>query len=98
MAPSLDLSALEELDFPTPCGHSRHSDGAPFHGGDAEFIAVSYHTCPAHPGKTAPYFYPACAVWADYVIYCTKTERTIQCSRCGEHGYWEDMVRIISTL
>jgi hypothetical protein len=95
---SLDLSVLEELDFPPACGHSRHSDGAPWHGGDAEFVAVSYHHCQAQPHKQPPYFYPCCATWADYVQHCSATSMTIQCNRCGITGYWEDMVQIVSTL
>jgi hypothetical protein len=95
---SLDLSVLEELDFPAACGHSRHSEESPWHGGDAKFVAVSFHTCAAWPDKPAPYYYPCCTVWADYVTHCTMNSMMIQCSRCGDTGYWEDMVQIISTL
>lgn len=95
---SLDLSVLEELDFPAACGHSRHSDGAPWHGGDAKFVAVSFHACSGHPDKPVPYYYPSCAQWADYVRYNTALSKVIQCSRCGVSGFWEDMVQIISTL
>ena len=95
---SLDLSVLEDLEFPTPCGHSRHSEGGPFHHGDAKYVAVSFHNCQAQPGKPPPYFYPACATWANYVTLCTETSQMIQCSRCLDIGYWEDMVKIISTL
>lgn len=94
----LDLGVAQELDFPVPCGHSRHGDGGPWHGGDAEFVAVSYHRCSHSPGKPPPYFYPCCATWAEYVRHCTANALTIQCSRCGDTGYWEDMVQILSTL
>jgi hypothetical protein len=95
---ALDLSVLESLDFAPACGHSRHSDGAPWHGGDAEFVAVSFHNCQAQPHKSPPYVYQCCATWADYVTHNTLTSKTIQCSRCGVTGYWEDMIQIISTL
>lgn len=95
---SLDLSVLEGLDFKPGCGHSRHSEGSPWHGGDAQFVAVSYHRCPQQPGKPPPYFYLACAPWAEYVTHCTLLSKTIQCARCGDTGYWEDMVKIVSTL
>ncbi|MGZ4659644.1 MAG: hypothetical protein ACXVYB_00025 [Arthrobacter sp.] len=94
----LDLELSEELDFPIPCGHSRHGDGGLWHGGDAEFVAVSLHNCQAQPGKPPPYFYPCCARWAEYVTRCTANSLTIQCSRCGTTGYWEHMVQIVSTL
>jgi hypothetical protein len=95
---SLDLSVLEDLDFPPACGHSMHSEESPWHGGEAKFVAVSFHACPSHPDKPTPYYYPSCTVWAEYVMYCTKATKTIQCSRCGVAGYWEDMVQIVSTL
>lgn len=95
---SLDTSVLEELDFPPACGHSMHSEDNPWHGGDAKFVAVSFHRCSGHHDKPPPYFYPACTVWAEYVMECTAQSKTIQCSRCGVSGYWEDMVQIISTL
>jgi len=95
---SLDLSVLEELDFTPACGHSRHSEESPWHGGDAEFVAVSFHRCSEQPTKAPPYFYPCCAVWADYVRYCTATAKTIQCARCGITGYWVDMVQIVGSL
>jgi len=95
---SLDLSVLEALDFPPACGHSRHSEGGPWHGGDAEFVAVSFHRCPRQPGKPPPYFYPSCAAWADYVRACIEARATIQCARCGDTAYWEDMVQIVGTL
>lgn len=95
---SLDTSVLEELDFPPACGHSMHSEGSPWHGGDAKFVAVSFHRCTGHHDKPPPYFYPACTVWAEYVMESTAESRTIQCSRCGVSGYWEDMVQIISSL
>jgi hypothetical protein len=95
---SLDLSVLEELDFPAPCGHSRHSEGGPWHGGDAKFVAVSYHHCSAQPGKPPPYFYPSCEVWAEYVSRCIEAGALIQCARCGVAAYWEDMVQIVGTL
>jgi hypothetical protein len=95
---SLDLSVLEGLDFAPACGHSRHSEGGPWHGGDAEFVAVSYHRCPEQPGKPPPYFYPCCAIWAGYVQYCTAIGATIRCARCGTTAYWEDMVQIVSSL
>lgn len=95
---SLDLSVLEGLDFAPACGHSRHSDGEPWHGGDAEFVAVSYHQCSAQPHKPPPYVYQCCRTWAEYVTHNTVTFKTIQCTRCGTTGYWEDMVQIISAL
>lgn len=95
---SLDTSVLEGLDFPTACGHSMHSEESPWHGGEAKFVAVSFHQCSGHQDKPPPYFYPACSVWAEYVQYCTANSKTIMCSRCGVTGYWEDMVQIVSTL
>jgi hypothetical protein len=32
------------------------------------------------------------------VAFCTATQKTIQCVRCGVTGYWEDMVKIVSSL
>lgn len=95
---SLDLSVLEGLDFTPACGHSRHSEGGPWHGGDAEFVAVSYHRCALQPGKPPPYFYPCCATWAEHVEYCSAIGATIRCARCGDTAYWEDMVQIVGTL
>jgi hypothetical protein len=95
---SLDLSLLEELDFPTACGHSRHSEASPWHGGDAKYVAVSFHQCTALPDRPPPYYYPACAVWAEYVMDSIRAGGAIQCSRCGSAGYWEDLVQIVSTL
>lgn len=92
------LSALEELDFPVPCGHSRHGEGVSGHGGDAKYVAVSYHRCQAQPAKQPPYYYPCCEPWALMVQALTAAGEIIQCSRCGEAGYWEDMVGIVSTL
>lgn len=95
---SLDQELAEELDFPVPCGHSGHNTGGQWHGGDAQFVAVSYHRCPAQPGKPPPYYYPCCAVWAGHVLRCTAQGLTIQCARCGDTGYWEHMVQIIRVL
>lgn len=95
---SLDLSALEDLDFPVPCGHSRHGEGSALgHGGDAKFVAVSYHRCSARP-MPVPYYYPSCEPWADYVNEATANNETIQCARCGDVAYWADMVQIVSKL
>ena len=94
---SLDFSVLESLDFPTACGHSMHSEESPWHGGEAKFVAVAYHNCPYH-AHPSPYFYPACSVWANYVKHCIEQSLTIRCARCGEQGYWEDMVQIVSVL
>lgn len=95
---ALDLSVLEALDFPPACGHSRHSDGGPWHGGDAEFVAVSYHHCEAQPHKPPPYYYPCCATWAEWVNTWSARAETVRCSRCGVTAYWTDMVQIVSTL
>lgn len=95
---SLDLSVLEELDFPAACGHSRHSEESPWHGGDAKFVAVSFHYCSGLPDQPPPYVYPACAAWAEYVMQCSADHALIQCARCGTAAYWEDMVKIIGTL
>ena len=95
---TVDLSVLEDLDFPVPCGHSRHDTGDFMHDGPAEFVAVSYHDCPDTPDSRAPYYYPCCAVWAAYVTINGQMGRTIQCSRCGQHGEWAEFVNIIDTL
>ena len=95
---SLDLEVLEELDFPPACGHSRHDEASPWHGGDAKFVAVSYHYCSALPDRPPPYYYPACTVWAEYIMRCSADHAMIQCSRCGTAGYWEDLVQIVGTL
>ena len=95
---SLDLSVLEELDFPPSCGHSRHDEGSPWHGGEVKYVAVSHHYCSALPDRPPPYFYPSCTVWAEYVIQCSQAGALIQCSRCGTAGYWEDLIQIVGTL
>lgn len=95
---TLDLSVLESLDFPVPCGHSQHGTSEFTHAGVAEFIAVSYHDCPAAPAKAAPYYYPCCAAWAAYVINNGKLGRLIMCSRCGTVGEWADLVHIIDMI
>lgn len=95
---AVDLSALIDLDFPTPCGHSQHESGEFTHDGPAEFIAVSYHQCSAKPGLPHPYYYPCCAVWASYVTINRQLGRTMQCSRCLQVGLWQDFVQIVDTL
>lgn len=90
-------SSLAELDFPAPCGHSRHDDG-PGHGGDAEYIAVSYHVCAGQPEHEAPWIYPCCATWAEYVLARSADGMLCQCARCGTRGFWSEMVQIVSTL
>ena len=95
---AVDLSVLESLDFPVPCGHSQHEDGDFTHDGPAEFIAVSYHDCPDAPHKAAPYYYPCCAVWASYVTMNRQMGRSIVCSRCGQLGEWGEFVNIIDKL
>jgi hypothetical protein len=95
---TLDLSVLEGLDFPVPCGHSQHSTSESTHDGPAEFIAVSYHDCPSNPHKAAPYYYPCCAVWAAYVMVNGQLGRLIMCSRCGQQGEWREFVNIIDKL
>lgn len=95
---SVDLSLLESLDFPVECGHSQHHTGDFTHHGPAEFIAVSYHFCPAKPESPPPYYYPCCAVWAAYVTINGQTDRNMMCSRCGEQGKWADFVNILDAI
>jgi hypothetical protein len=95
---SVDLSLLESLDFPVECGHSQHESGDFTHDGPAEFIAVSYHDCPARPDSPPPYYYPCCAVWAAYVTVSGQLGRTMMCSRCGAQGKWTDFVNILDEL
>jgi hypothetical protein len=94
----LDPSALQGLDFPVPCGHSMHSKGGMGHSGDAKYVAVSYHRCQARTAPAPPYYYPCCEAWALLVMANTAAGAMIQCSRCRDGGYWEDMVKIVSTL
>jgi hypothetical protein len=91
-------SSLAELDFPAPCGHSRHNDGGPGHAGDAEYIAVSYHECPGTGHEPAPWIYPCCATWAEWVLAHSADGASVMCARCGTRGYWSEMVQIVSTL
>jgi hypothetical protein len=95
---AVDLRVLEKLDFAIPCGHSQHGMEGSGHEGDAEFIAVSFHDCPSDPDKAAPYVYPACAAWAEFVRLATAYEASIECARCGEQGLWSEFVRITGTL
>lgn len=95
---AVDLSLLESMDFPVECGHSQHQSGDFTHDGPAEFIAVSYHDCPARPETPAPYYYPCCAVWASYVTINSQLGRAMQCSRCGTKGMWTDFVNILDAL
>ena len=95
---AVDPSVLESLDFPTPCGHSQHESADFTHGGEAEFIAVSYHDCPGRPDSPPPYYYPCCAVWAAYVIVNGQLGRSIVCSRCGQQGEWAEFVNIIDKI
>lgn len=94
---AVDLSVLHSLDFPVPCGHSQHETGDFTHDGPAEFIAVSYHDCPARP-LPVPYYYPCCAVWASYVTINGQLGRSMICSRCGQIGEWAEFVNIIDAL
>ena len=95
---AVDLSVLQELDFPVPCGHSQHESGEFTHDGPAEFIAVSWHDCPAKPSLPTPYYYPCCAVWASYVTLNGQLGRVMQCSRCGAVGEWAEFVNILDAL
>jgi hypothetical protein len=94
---AVDLSVLQDLDFPVPCGHSQHNRADYTHDGPAEFIAVSYHDCPSRQ-TPIPYYYPCCAVWASYVTINRQMGNTIMCSRCGLHGPWTEFVQIVDTL
>lgn len=95
---AVDASVLEALDFDVPCGHSQHSERDFTHDGPAKFIAVSYHNCPAAPEKPAPYFYPCCAVWAQFVAMNRANDRDLVCTRCGQLGSWREYVNIIDQL
>jgi hypothetical protein len=94
---AVDLSVLESLDFPVPCGHSQHDHADFTHDGPAEFIAVSYHDCPVKQ-EQIPYYYPCCATWAAYVVMNGRLGRSIICSRCGQQGEWAEFVTIIDKL
>lgn len=95
---AVDLTVLQDLDFPVPCGHSQHGIGDFTHDGPAEFIAVSYHECSAKPHLPSPYYYPCCAVWASYVTMNGQLGRIMMCSRCGQQGEWAEFVNIVDTL
>jgi hypothetical protein len=95
---AVDPMVLEALDFAIPCGHSQHGMEGSSHEGDAEFIAVSYHKCPATPEKPYPYMYPCCAVWADFIKLATEYQAVMECARCGEYGLWSEFVQITGTL
>lgn len=95
---AVDLSVLESLDFDVPCGHSQHEERDFTHDGPAEFIAVSYHSCPAALDKPAPYYYPCCSVWAQFVTMNRVNDRELICTRCGQMGSWREFVNIIGQL
>ena len=95
---AVDPQVLESLDFDVPCGHSQHTERDFTHDGPAEYIAVSYHDCPGAPEKSAPYYYPCCAVWAAFVTMNRVNGREIICTRCGQHGTWSEFVNIIDNL
>jgi hypothetical protein len=95
---SLDLSVLEQLDFPVPCGHSRHSGDPIRHGGAATHVAESYHKCPKRPGLEYPYRYPCCSDWARFVLTAIAHDGQIMCQLCGELGYWAEFLRIVGPL
>jgi len=95
---AVDLQVLQTLDFAVPCGHSQHGQEDMIHDGDAEFIAVSHHRCPAEPDKSFPYFYPCCSGWAAFINLVSGQGREIVCVRCGEAGLWSDFVQITGTL
>jgi hypothetical protein len=94
---AVDLSVLESLDFPVPCGHSQHDNADFTHDGPAEFIAVSYHDCPVKQ-TPMPYYYPCCATWAAYVMMNSRLGKSIICSRCGQQGEWSEFVNILDKL
>ena len=94
---AVDPTVLESLDFAIPCGHSQHFMEGSGHEGDAEFIAVSYHNCPAEV-KQYPYLYPCCASWAAFINLVSEQGREFSCSRCGEQGLWSEFVQITGTL
>jgi hypothetical protein len=93
-----EVQLLTELDFPVPCGHSRHDVETPWHRGHARYVAVSYHDCSAVSDCPAPYFYPCCEAWAQFVWDVTARGDSVECVRCGEHALWSDLVAIVGTL
>lgn len=97
---SLDVSALEALDFAVPCGHSQHQVevGSDRHGGEATHVAVSYHDCPERPDRQPPHHYPCCTRWADYVQSVIAQDRLMRCPRCNLVGYWSDHIAILGPL
>jgi hypothetical protein len=52
---TLDLSVLEDLDFPVPCGHSTHGNDPELHD-DGDAVVVAHYICPS--GVTR--HYPVC--------------------------------------
>jgi hypothetical protein len=95
---SLDLLVLGELDFPVPCGHSRHSEDPLRHDGKATHVAVSFHDCPKRPGSAPPYFYPCCVSWAAFVTMASAADEQLFCSLCGQLGRWREFVKIVGPL
>jgi hypothetical protein len=86
---------LEDLDFEIPCGHSSHNRVSCFHGGEARFVAMVTHDCPARPGLQGEK-YPCCAPWAAKVTEHHDLPWT--CPVCGDTTPGSEMCIIVGPL
>lgn len=96
---SLDLSVLEDLDFPVQCGHSGHASTIASnygrHRGTATHVCRVLHHCPVRPdafGTT----YPACTTWAEFVV--ANEENAWECPRCKEWMPFGEAVMVVGPL
>jgi hypothetical protein len=91
----LDLSVLEEIDFPTPCQHSWHSKGdSDLHSGPAEWIVQALHMC---PGDTEQTVYACCTPWKNHVLWVNAKEWVV-CATCDERMPGNEWVIVLGPL
>lgn len=93
---SLEVSALEELDFEIPCGHGSHDTNRGNHSaGNAEFVALVTHSCSARPDLHGSQ-YPCCAGWAAKVT--AQQDQWWTCPACRDTLPGSEMVVILGPL
>jgi hypothetical protein len=90
----LDTSVLEEIDFPTPCQHSRHGSDHKLHSGPAEWICIALHMCPGENEQTV---YACCTPWKNHVLEVQQKEWVI-CGVCDERMPGSEWCAILGPL
>ena len=86
---------LEDLDFEIPCAHSEHDKSGSHHAGNAEYVAMVTHECPARATIRGE-VYPCCARWAAKVS--AHQDKLWTCPVCQDTMLGCDMVVIVGPL